>query len=913
MSAQRSTEPSGQTTPKTPAPPVDPTRSAGGEGEPGTPVATTRTPSQSAPSKDSARPNDAHRHKTPREWAEEYLSNGWAVIPLPPRSKICTIEGWPELRLRSEDLPSAFADPNANIGVLLGEPSGGLVDIDLDHPTAVMLADRFLPPTGAIFGRSGKPRSHRLYYVPEGEAVGPIEKFESPKAQSVGPSEKLESPKTRSLVEYRGEGGQTVFPGSYHATTREPIEWEARGEPAVVGAERLRQHVRLLAAATLIYEHWPKQGARNDAYNALAGLFAKEGARQEAVEEFVADLAHHEGDEEARKRVACVRATYRKHADGKNVTGIKRLGEILGTEVAEKVRQWLLASRPGAGPTSPDEAALEAAVEEMNRSLAVAITDHGAAVFHRVVDSDSGLAVWRVGNLEALRVRYGKTFPSHRGGRGLTEFSAWLHHPRRREYGVVDFRPDRPFPEYDLPGGGKALNLWPGFAVEPLIAPLEELEKKCRRFLDHLRDIICARDLDAYRYVLAWLAQLVKEPGVKIGQVLVLRGKMGTGKSLLVKYIEKILGPTCLSLQNQEHATNAFNDHFERALLAFFDEAFFAGSKQAKNYFKGLITEPRIQISAKYQSLRTVSNFTRFIFATNDKWAVPADEDERRYTVLDVSDKRAQDHDYFAAFTKEMNEDGPAALLAYLKQYKYDGINLRKPYRTAALADQKVRNQRGTPLGFWVEVLNKGVIDEKKDSDGKAWFTDTRRNEAPPKTGVFVVPKPVVYKAYCDYSRRNRHGDPVPEAEFGKETGEIFARDKQARDVTTAEERASWGIVGPEARFQNDRKRRYPVEDWVVDEEGNQRRGEVHQPLNAYGLPAVEIMRKAVEAKLGQPVEWAEYDPTIEAEEDRDQREGRAQIDADVAAMVKADQQRALATRARATQSDPWRKERAQR
>ena len=46
-------------------------------------------------------------------------------------------------------------------------PSGWLIDVDLDHPLAVELADEFLPPTASVFGRVGKPRSHRLYVVTE--------------------------------------------------------------------------------------------------------------------------------------------------------------------------------------------------------------------------------------------------------------------------------------------------------------------------------------------------------------------------------------------------------------------------------------------------------------------------------------------------------------------------------------------------------------------------------------------------------------------------------------------------------------------------------------------------------------------------------------------------------------------------
>jgi hypothetical protein len=63
------------------------------------------------------------------------------------------------------DLPVYFNGQPQNIGVLLGEPSIGLIDVDLDHPRAVKLAPHFLPPTPMVFGRATKPRSHWVYRV----------------------------------------------------------------------------------------------------------------------------------------------------------------------------------------------------------------------------------------------------------------------------------------------------------------------------------------------------------------------------------------------------------------------------------------------------------------------------------------------------------------------------------------------------------------------------------------------------------------------------------------------------------------------------------------------------------------------------------------------------------------------------
>ena len=65
------------------------------------------------------------------EQAIDYVQRGWKVIPVPPRKKAPIVKNWPKLSLTKEEIPSYF-EANSNIGVLLGERSGGLVDIDID-------------------------------------------------------------------------------------------------------------------------------------------------------------------------------------------------------------------------------------------------------------------------------------------------------------------------------------------------------------------------------------------------------------------------------------------------------------------------------------------------------------------------------------------------------------------------------------------------------------------------------------------------------------------------------------------------------------------------------------------------------------------------------------------------------------
>jgi hypothetical protein len=102
----------------------------------------------------------AERYESVLEAARGYTRGGVRVTPLCGKRPI--LDRWPSRLLDEEDLDSCFGD-DQNVGVLLGEPSGGLVDVDLDVPRAVVVADLLLPEKTLIYGRENNPRSHRLF------------------------------------------------------------------------------------------------------------------------------------------------------------------------------------------------------------------------------------------------------------------------------------------------------------------------------------------------------------------------------------------------------------------------------------------------------------------------------------------------------------------------------------------------------------------------------------------------------------------------------------------------------------------------------------------------------------------------------------------------------------------------------
>jgi hypothetical protein len=254
--------------------------------------------------------------------AREYIRCGWTVLPIPRGEKEPRIQNWPNLRLAETDLPAHFGN-SENIGVILGEASGGLVDVDLDSPEAVVLADSFLPNTGFISGRASKRRSHRFY--------------------SCDPTplpHKFCDTDGSCIVELRSNGQQTVLPPSLHPSG-ELYTSEQDDEPARAEGREIAWRVACLAAATMLARHWPHPGQRNDAANALAGMLLRAGWIEGQSSHFIEAVATAAGGEEVRQRIRDVVFTAKRLAAGRFATGAPTLSQIVGEEIVCRVSECL--------------------------------------------------------------------------------------------------------------------------------------------------------------------------------------------------------------------------------------------------------------------------------------------------------------------------------------------------------------------------------------------------------------------------------------------------------------------------------------------------------------------------------------------------------------------------------------------
>lgn len=230
-----------------------------------------------------------------------------------------------------------------NVGLVLdsGTP---LLDVDLDEPRLLPIADHWLPPTPWMFGRDSSPRSHRLYTV-----------VTTRKPLAFNHGDKVTGWKAKRFVDLRcdmqGKAGYTVVPPGTHQETGERIVWMTEGNVPRVGRPSQEDPPRvdflelvrcagILASIAIAASCWA-EGGRHDMMLALEGYLAKKGWDADQRRQYlhdVNDISDNPWDPRERdgQIEPTLRNTQRKleAGDQNNVGGIQQLKALMGEKQA---------------------------------------------------------------------------------------------------------------------------------------------------------------------------------------------------------------------------------------------------------------------------------------------------------------------------------------------------------------------------------------------------------------------------------------------------------------------------------------------------------------------------------------------------------------------------------------------------
>ena len=265
----------------------------------------------------------------------------------------------------------------------------------------------------------------------------------------------------------------------------------------------------------------------------------------------------------------------------------------------------------------------------------------------------------------------------------------------------------------------------------------------------HIENIICNGNAERATWVTAWFAHILQHPGRKNRTTIVLKGGQGTGKNIFIDNIGACLGKHFKAVTQSSHVTGKFNSHMKDCILLFANEAVWGGAKQDGGVLKSLITDNTIQIEPKGVDTYAVRNHMNVVLASNNDWIVPAELDERRFYVIEVSESMKQNKEYFKPLVEQMNNGGREAMLYDLLRMELSGINLDAIERNGALFKQQLHNM-DSKAEYWYHRLDDGyLLPIKTATDGQVI-----RNAYPEDgwTGkdYFLVSQ-TQYEDYLDY------------------------------------------------------------------------------------------------------------------------------------------------------------------
>jgi hypothetical protein len=263
------------------------------------------------------------------------------------------------------------------------------------------------------------------------------------------------------------------------------------------------------------------------------------------------------------------------------------------------------------------------------------------------------------------------------------------------------------------PGGSVPpgyLNKWNGFAVEPR-------KGDCHLWFEHLRDFICRGNRDHYDYLRVWLADIVQNPGRKNGVGIALTGGQGAGKGIFAHEFGKLFSPFYFHLYKKQHLNGDFDSHLAESVVAFFDEGVLRNDDTSRQVLKYITTEEDQFVNEKYIVGYTAPSFLHLIIASNNRKFLPIDEDDRRFFVLEVSNKfagrnKASDRSgNFDPIGYELSHGGKEAILYELLHQEITRNVKDFPYTD--IREEQVEDSEDIIKRWWKDFLFVGIFEER--------------------------------------------------------------------------------------------------------------------------------------------------------------------------------------------------------
>lgn len=231
-------------------------------------------------------------------------------------------------------------------------------------------------------------------------------------------------------------------------------------------------------------------------------------------------------------------------------------------------------------------------------------------------------------------------------------------------------------------------------------------------------DIMGNHEVDNVEFLLNFFAQIVQQPDVLPGIAIILYGKEGAGKDILVDWI----GNDVLGYQQYRKVGDVanlfknFNSHVVGKLLMHSDEIDNKTMKENIEKLKRFLTSTRIDIEKKGKDVVAFDNFCRLLMTTNNRDAMMGliTFYERRIVLMESSSEKIHDRNYFTQLHTFLKTSGVArAFYDYLM--KRDISSFHHTNRPQTKLYREMKQASIHPILKWIADADEmeGEIEQK--------------------------------------------------------------------------------------------------------------------------------------------------------------------------------------------------------
>ena len=233
---------------------------------------------------------------------------------------------------------------------------------------------------------------------------------------------------------------------------------------------------------------------------------------------------------------------------------------------------------------------------------------------------------------------------------------------------------------------------------------------------------------------------------------MLITGKQGTGKNVFTNVLCELMNKYAdRNITNLDSVVGKFNAAIENMKLIVCNELSSVETNKFLNHdiLKSIITEKETNINQKNMPVRKIENVVNLIMVSNNFDSVKIEQGDRRYVVIEVSDKYKGDHEYFDKLCGSFDKEFYDNLFTFFMKRDLTHFNLRKLPHTEEKEELIELNKSSYQL--FIEEYDEQFINGWVCKDCYLWYARYAKDN-----GYCVCANNTFGKKLRDYVERKR-------------------------------------------------------------------------------------------------------------------------------------------------------------